>query len=213
MYSTGIPNKPMSTSIAFDKATKGDISVAWMIKRDELRPIQRYTLIFMITTATTVDDGSKPGEEGDKDGEVRDGADGDEGKGETESRQFNVTVDASEITCTVNRLDHDCKHLLTNLERETKVGERYNVIVCAENEFGTMCGEPTTPVPVPAPLSPSEESEDGLPPNVIVGIVIGVVALLLLCCLLWFLIILLCCCCWAKEREKKYLPAKRGEPS
>ena len=85
--------------------------------------------------------------------------------------------------------------------------KRYEIEICARNEFGFNCSEPFLfPFAITNPILPTEES-GGLPTGAIIAIVI-ILLLLLLCCLLLLLFLLFYC---RKERSKNYYPEKNGK--
>ena len=115
--------------------------------------------------------------------------------------EFNMTTSVRDINCKANAAKDQCIHTLM---REIDESKQYNVTVCAKNDIGITCGEPTVVTPTVAPLKPS-----GLATGSILGIVFGVIVAVLLCCLLWMLIVLIVCC--SCEREKIYNPEKKGQ--
>ena len=192
----GTPNVPRITRISFNEQSKGDISVTWKIETHELRPVDRYILMYSIReTKTGV---SKP-EQSDS--------------GEIDSRmlgreQFNVTVHKEEVNCKLNATGNHCKHIV-KLEEDFKTDTTHNAIVkvCAENEFGRACGDPQSAILMPASLSGQDPQQ---PRDVIIGVVVVLVVFVLLCCLLWTIVAVICGLCGVGELEKKYRPERRG---
>ena len=173
----------------------------------ELRPVHRYFILFEVTESKN-DADSKSGDtnnqNGDGDNQLGGGEGGEDGDRATEVRLFNVTADVGEVTCELDNTGHKCKHVVS-IDKQSTPGTMYRVIVCAENEFGTACGDPMVNQPTPQPLTPNRT-----PNNDVVWIVIGVVVGVLLCCLLWVLVALICCCLIGGGREKKYSPERKG---
>ena len=202
---TGTPNKPIITGITFSEMKKRIVTVTWKITSHELRPIQRYIISVKITGSKTQVSNSS-GNDGQTGGNGQTNG-GDDSR--VEIRGFNTTVNATDANCKLDSMDdNNCKHNVTLPEKD-EPGETmtYDIILCAENEFGMSCGESKIIEPTSGPL----QDPTGPSPGIIVGIVFAVLVAVLLCCLLWILLILLCCCfCVGGGREKKYHPEQRG---
>ena len=172
----GKPNKPNVTSIG---RTKDDITVTWTIDKSERHPVDTYVIKIQITGSRNQD------------------SDGDS------TVEFNTTISAANANCKLNATKDHC---LLTVKREIDEGKMYNVIVCAKNDLGTICSDPSVILPKPAPLKPT----DRLPTGSIVGIIFGVIVAVLACCLLWMLVVLIICCTCC-EREKIYNPERKGQ--
>lgn len=200
IISLGTPNTPRITGITFNEQSKGDISVIWKIKTHKLRPVHRYVLIYSIT-------------ETEKDVSKTDDSDSGEIENRMPGRQrFNVTIPEADVNCKLNATRNNCKHII-KLEGEFKTDITHNVVVmvCAENEFDLVCGEPASAILMPAPLSgPDSQVPRGISEGVIIAVVVAIAIIILLCCLLWTLVAMLCGFCGGGDIEKKYHPEKRG---
>ena len=183
----GEPNKPNVMNI---ELTKDNLTITWDIEKHELRPVDTYVIKIRITGSRNQDSDSKD-----------DSDDGDSSRAEIV--EFNTTMNGANVNCKPNTTKDLC---LLTVEREIDKAKTYNVIVCAKNNIGTTCSDPTVIVPKPSLLKPS----DRLPTGSIVGIVFGVIVAILVCCLLWMLIALIICCTCC-EREKVYNPEKKGQ--
>ena len=164
VYYAGTPNKPTHTNVIFNGKT---ITVTWIIRANELRPVHGYVIMIQITGSST--QVSKP-------------RSGRQAVGE--SRVEMVEINPTDVNCKLNATDAHCRH---TLQEEAEVGKTYNITLCATNEFDTTCGEPVVTIATSAPVTaaPIDQMESTKRPlGTILAIVISLLVVVLLCCLL-----------------------------
>ena len=162
LCSTGLPNQPKIGDITF---SDGTITVSWTLSRDDLRPIEKYTIIIRIT-------GSRGKRQANEDG------------------LHQIDVNLADIQCKFDQslmIDH-CEY---SVQQEVRKGKTYNITLCAKNEFGKTCQSSGSIIPPEVVPTAALVTGGGLPIGIIVGIVISVLVAVLLFSLLFVSIAIL----------------------
>ena len=135
------------------------------MSRDDLRPIEKYTITIRIT-------GSRGKRQADEDG------------------PHQIDVNLADIQCKFDQssmTDH-CEY---SVQQEIRKGKTYNITLCAENEFGKTCQSSESIILSEVVPTAALVTGGGLPIGIIVGIVISVLVVVLLFSLLFVSIAIL----------------------
>ena len=177
------PNKPNIVRVGKEEES---FTITWNIDKHELRPVDTYLVIIQMTESRNQDSSNSE---------------------DLEIVEFTKMVSATDANCKPNGTKDHCTLILPKEDIDSD--KIHNITVCANNDAGQNCSDPTFIQPVPRPVS--SPPGDRLPTGSIVGIIFGVIVAVLVCCLLWMLIALIICCCGCAEREKVYNPEKKGK--
>ena len=140
---TGIPNQPSLGAITF---TEEAITISWTIERHELGPIHEYDI-----TIESIQVRSPPPSIRDsrtaRGSSVRINRQAANGQGDMKIKrhQYTVTKANCKTDLSSGRVVDHCEHTVDQtIKRETA----YNVIMCAGNEFASVCDESGFAIPV-----------------------------------------------------------------
>ena len=172
----GTPSQPSIGTVTFSPR---DVTVSWTIPKEDLRPVQGYTIILETSTSTSEDKNvSSPNTKRPAKRQATDG------NNHVEEYHFNVTTaDCKFDPSTENEL---CE---ITLQLEAKQGVTYSITLCATNAFGVTCGtfQQAVNTLLASDTAPnlSSKEETSLPLGAIVGIVIGMLLPAILCCVVF----------------------------
>ena len=171
--SVGLPNKPILGDITFND---GIITLSWTVFRNDLRPIEKYT----ITIHTVSGSGSRVKRQTEED------------------RLRQIDINLADIQCQLDQslmADH-CKY---SVQQETEKGKTYNITLCAGNEFGRTCQSSGRILPPEvAPSAAPVTSGSSVPVGIIVGVVISVLVAVFL-----FTMLLIVIAALKRRKERK----------